>query len=231
MTLAVFLHLAATLLLGGTRTTDTPPTLAQPQSTRVTIHVAQPRLRLAETVEPAVQPRPVSVPRAPSSLPRPEPRDIRPAPVPALQRPEPLAASAPPAAPAAPAAPVRPVIQLEEMPVGADARTELAQVRMLTAPELIDGDVDVAPKPRQAIRPVYPLGARQRGEAGRVVVVIHVSEQGRVEHVDLAQSSGYEALDQAARKALLAARFDPARRGETVVPARVRLTIIFQLKG
>jgi protein TonB len=142
-----------------------------------------------------------------------------------MQRPEPLAASAPPAAP------VRPAIQLEEVPLGADARPELVHARMPTAPELIDGDIDVAPRPRQAIRPVYPLGARQRGEAGRVVVVIHVSEQGRVEHVDLAQSSGYEALDQAARKALLAARFDPARRGETVVPARVRLTIIFQLKG
>ena len=30
---------------------------------------------------------------------------------------------------------------------------------------------------------------------------------------------------------LLASRFDPARRGAVAVPARVRLTIIFELKG
>jgi protein TonB len=94
----------------------------------------------------------------------------------------------------------------------------------------LDGDHDVAPRPRQAIRPVYPYGARQRSESGRVVLELRISAEGRVETVHFAASSGYEALDHAAREAVRAARFEPARRGAEPVASRVRMTIIFQLK-
>lgn len=225
-TLAIGLHLAAALLLGGRRSDDTPPTLAQPRTMRVAIQLnpATPRPTVvAQTLAP--RPRSVTVPRASLALPHLE-HGVTSATPPSL-------ASVPKriALTQTPFVSMRPEIERVEMPVGTVSLPELVHTQAQSDHEDYDGDVDYAPKPRRTIRPVYPYGARQRGESGSVVALINVSAQGRVEQVTIARSSGYEALDQAAREALLAARFTPARRGTTSVPARVRLTIIFQLKG
>jgi len=90
--------------------------------------------------------------------------------------------------------------------------------------------VDAPPRPRKAIRPDYPKGARQRGEQGDVVLEIRVGADGIVERVEVAESSGHPELDEAAVRAAKAARFSPARAGRESVASTARLTLTFRLR-
>ena len=89
--------------------------------------------------------------------------------------------------------------------------------------------VDAPPKPKKSIRPVYPDGARRRGEEGDVVVEISVDERGGVVDARVVVSSGFNDLDDAACKAAKTAKFTPARRGSRPVSSVGRLTISFKL--
>jgi len=93
-----------------------------------------------------------------------------------------------------------------------------------------DGLFDAPPSARRTIRPVYPAGARRRGEEGRVVLEARVTVDGQVTDVKLVTSSGFDDLDESARLAVAKALFNPARLRSKVVDARVRLTIIFRLQ-
>ena len=227
LALALALHLAGLLLLGGIQA-GTSPSLVPPRARRVAVRLmpspppravtAAPRL-----AQPYVTARPLP-PAAPPAPRAPMPSRVTPPDAPAR------AAGAPKAAPV-PILPT-PSRRLAAVPDGPErARPADLLPAVLADTEALDGDVDAAPRPRQTIHPVYPLESRQRGESGNVVAVVHVTDGGRVARVDIARSSGHTALDRAARAALLAARFDPARRGASAVPARVRLTIVFMLKG
>lgn len=90
--------------------------------------------------------------------------------------------------------------------------------------------VDAPPKPRRTIRPVYPKGARQRGEQGEVTVEIEVDAEGRVSAVKVVGSSGFAELDDAAVRAVRAATFVPAKSGGRAVESSARLTLAFRLK-
>ena len=90
--------------------------------------------------------------------------------------------------------------------------------------------VDAPPKPRKAIRPEYPKGARQRGEQGDVVLEIRVGESGSVERVEVVSACGFSELDEAAVRAAKAARFTPAKSGSRSVASTARLTLTFRLK-
>ena len=90
--------------------------------------------------------------------------------------------------------------------------------------------VDAPPKPRRAIRPEYPKGARQRGEQGNVVLEIEVGADGTCAAAKVASSSGFAELDDAAVKAVRAARFSPAKAGGCAVSSTARLTLTFRLK-
>jgi len=48
----------------------------------------------------------------------------------------------------------------------------------------------------------YPLRARRRGWQGEVRVAFHINEQGQLNHVRLARSSGYPLLDHSAVTAI-----------------------------
>jgi protein TonB len=92
-----------------------------------------------------------------------------------------------------------------------------------------DAGVDALPAPRTPIRPLYPVGARRRGEAGQVVLDARVAADGRAGQVTLLAPSGFTDLDQAAEHAVKRALFKPAIRGGRPVEARVRITILFRL--
>lgn len=51
-------------------------------------------------------------------------------------------------------------------------------------------------------QPEYPDMARRRGWEGTVMLLVEVTEEGRVASVTLQQSCGYEILDKSARKAV-----------------------------
>ena len=90
--------------------------------------------------------------------------------------------------------------------------------------------VDAPPRPLMTIRPVYPRGARRRGEQGNVSLDIRVDETGEVGQVRVASSSGFAELDAAAADAVRAARFEPARSGGLVVASTARLMLSFRLR-
>jgi protein TonB len=79
--------------------------------------------------------------------------------------------------------------------------------------------------------PAYPPVSRRLGEEGRVLLRVLVSEAGRAERVEINQSSGSARLDEAAREAVRAWRFVPARQGERNTSAWVIVPIHFSLQG
>ncbi|WP_338440579.1 energy transducer TonB, partial [uncultured Aquabacterium sp.] len=64
---------------------------------------------------------------------------------------------------------------------------------------------------RYLVEPVtnYPRASRELGEFGVVRMRVLVDEQGRPREVEVAKSSGFPRLDQAALVAMRAARFQP----------------------
>lgn len=78
------------------------------------------------------------------------------------------------------------------------------------------------------IRPAYPLGSRMRGEEGTVTVRVLVDSGGHALTAVVTQSTGFPALDEAAVKAVLKARFTASdgsrpREGETDLSIRFQL--------
>ncbi len=76
-------------------------------------------------------------------------------------------------------------------------------------------------------KPKYPALANRRNWEGKVVLRVEVTAQGTSAGVAVAQSSGYDVLDESALEAVKAWRFVPARRGDTPVPDTVLITINF----
>ncbi|HUP58822.1 MAG TPA: TonB family protein [Thermoanaerobaculia bacterium] len=78
-----------------------------------------------------------------------------------------------------------------------------------------EGDVvdvlllDQVPKPVKPIAPVYPLLARQQRIAARIVLTAFINEQGNVTDVRVLQGDARFGLNDAAIRAMRAARFSP----------------------
>ena len=79
-------------------------------------------------------------------------------------------------------------------------------------------------------KPVYPLLARQRGQEGETLLLVSVDAAGRVLAVDVARSSGFSLLDDAAVKGVKQWRFSPAIRNGVAVAGEVLLPVLFRLQ-
>jgi protein TonB len=75
--------------------------------------------------------------------------------------------------------------------------------------------------------PPYPLDAAMRGEAGAVVVIIHVSAYGLATGADVAESSGSASLDRAAVAAVRKWHFRPAMSEGQAVPFDMPFRFVF----
>ncbi|HVE40384.1 MAG TPA: energy transducer TonB [Planctomycetota bacterium] len=75
--------------------------------------------------------------------------------------------------------------------------------------------------------PDYPASARRKGIEGVVVVAIDVHPDGHCEHPQLAESSGCDALDDAATSAIRRWKYE-SRPGDDVIIRRVRF--VFKLQ-
>jgi protein TonB len=76
--------------------------------------------------------------------------------------------------------------------------------------------------------PAYPPEAEMLGQHGSVLVMIHVSENGTATSIDVAQSSGVEALDDAVVTAVRKWHFHPAMREGRTVPFDMPFRFIFE---
>ncbi len=86
-----------------------------------------------------------------------------------------------------------------------------------------DGTVAVLYMPS----PEYPASARRKGIEGVVVVEIEVLSDGHCEHPQLAESSGCDALDEAALKTIQTWKYDARPEGDTIVR---RVRFVFKLQ-
>lgn len=112
-------------------------------------------------------------------------------------------------------------------------------------PEEIQTDISAAPtftpftvapslqnlsEVQRALTREYPTVLRDSGIGGRVTVWFFIDEEGRVQQTRIDQSSGYEALDQAALNVAEVYRFSPAMNRENRVQVWVSLPITFQVR-
>ena len=196
-----------------------------------------------EPPPPAPKPPPPPAPESPPPAPEPPPPPVpEPPPPPVVQPPKPP----PPPTPKAPPPPqvtprpkeVKPVPKAPPKPTPAPKPQESpppkpqpsVAIPPAPAPSQARIAVDKPPIPRRRIKPEYPRGARERGEEGDVTLELDISESGTVNDVRIIASCGFAELEQAAIQTVKHARFTPARRGNSKVPATARLTLTFRLK-
>lgn len=77
--------------------------------------------------------------------------------------------------------------------------------------------------------PSYPALSRRNGEAGKVMLRVQVSSDGRPQQIELQRSSGYSRLDDAAMAAVRQWRFIPAKRGDENLTEWVLVPLVFKL--
>lgn len=75
----------------------------------------------------------------------------------------------------------------------------------------------------EKVMPVYPLLARRRGEQGKVLLRVSLSDTGTVKTILVEESSGYDTLDKAALQAVGQWRFSPKAPPVVLVPVAFRL--------
>jgi protein TonB len=75
----------------------------------------------------------------------------------------------------------------------------------------------------------YPAVLRDAGIGGAPVVWIHVTETGTVGATQIYESSGFEALDEAAMTVARVMVFTPAKNGDDIVATWVQIPIRFQV--
>ena len=78
-------------------------------------------------------------------------------------------------------------------------------------------------------RPAYPDVARRKGWTGEVRLLVRVNEVGRVDQIAVERTSGFSALDRAARRAVRLWRFIPATEAGRKVSSEVVVPIDFHL--
>lgn len=95
-----------------------------------------------------------------------------------------------------------------------------------------DAEADTAPLFEAAYlhnpAPDYPPMALQRRWEGTVLLNVHVLATGSAGEVTVIASSGHESLDDAAREAVAAWRFVPARRAGRTTDAWVHVPVVFK---
>jgi len=94
---------------------------------------------------------------------------------------------------------------------------------------LLSFGIPGGPGVEHMVMPEYPREARRMGREGTVVLKLTLDVEGRVDAVEIVQSSGY-GMDEAAREAVLRSRFRPATRGGMPVACRAILPIRFSLR-
>ena len=78
--------------------------------------------------------------------------------------------------------------------------------------------------------PEYPKFAERRGYQGTVILDVLVNKDGKTGSIQLSKSSGYEILDRAAIRGVREWLFHPAKRGDELVDAWVKIPIKFRLE-
>ncbi|NWB97026.1 TonB family protein [Pseudomonas gingeri] len=79
--------------------------------------------------------------------------------------------------------------------------------------------------------PAYPPVAARLRQEGVVTLRVHVQANGRPTEIQVFKSSGFDALDQSAVKAVNQWTFMPAKRGEVAIDGWVNVPLAFKLSN
>jgi len=204
---ALCLHSGAALWLGRVwerhRAGPMPAFRKGSSSVELTLVPAAPDPAEPRREQPEPEPIAVAVPQSVVTLPEPEPEETPPEPEP---EPEP-----------------------EKMPEVFEAPVDSASRAPERNADLLRKGVATGPEPTAKIRPVYPIGARERGEQGVVRLRFVVTRAGRARDVRVAMSSGYRALDRAALRAVRRAEFRAAQEGGGI-PHEQEMSLTFEFR-
>lgn len=96
-------------------------------------------------------------------------------------------------------------------------------------PRKVEGDIQ-PPKVKNQVAPVYPEQEKAHKIQGMVVLSTIITEEGKVDKIEVAQSSGNANLDRAAVDAVKQWTFQPATDNGEPVTVFYTLTINFQVK-
>lgn len=157
--------------------------------------------RFVESPAPQAQPQPPARPAPPAAEKKPVSK------APARPAPQPLAITDPTPSPAAPTGATAP--QVSPAPVAAPVSAAPAAPPAAATVQLPSSDADYLQNPK----PAYPPLSRRLNEEGRTVVKVLIGADGLPQRAEIAKSSGYERLDQAAMTAVMRWRFVPGKRG------------------
>lgn len=98
--------------------------------------------------------------------------------------------------------------------------------RLLTE---INKQFDIPPWPQTDPETIYPEIAGKAGAQGTVKLLVYVDEFGDVRDAVVADSPGWLALEEAARRGALTIRYKPAKRDDKPVSAWYVADIVFQV--
>lgn len=122
-----------------------------------------------------------------------------------------------------------PEVQFDE-PVTPRAETPIpASASAISAAPAGAGAAVQELKSSNRVEPTYPAASRRAGEAGTVRLKVLVDERGRTRDVQVALSSGFPRLDEAAIDAAKKWRFVAATDGSKPVMAWTQLAFTFRL--
>ena len=130
----------------------------------------------------------------------------------------------------APVEETMPELQIEEIMA---PPSEVAMPASDTAPAATPMEAGAAQqlKTTNRVEPVYPATSRRLGEEGTTRLRVMVDQNGRPGQVQIAASSGFARLDQAAIEAVKRWRFVAATDGSRPVASWTQVAITFQLKN
>lgn len=204
-----------------TKPAEQPPAPKPPQEAAAVPQA--PPAAPATATEPAPVAAPPSPPAPPATAatapPPPAP------PTPAATAPAPSAAPA--EAAVTPPPPARPAPKPTDDKLTFDfAQAESDTNAWVTGNSVVPPSPDIKSRNR---KPAYPTAAAQRGEQGTVILLIHVTAEGTVTDVEIAQSSGFPLLDRAAADAAQTWHFLPSIKDGEPAPADLPFKFVFAL--
>lgn len=91
--------------------------------------------------------------------------------------------------------------------------------------------VDRHPKAIGSITPEYPEAARQRGQEGRLMLMLKIDDLGRVREAEVIEANPTGVFDESALQAFRAGRFEPAMKDGRPVRYQAYIRVEFKLDG
>lgn len=164
-------------------------------------------IKLTKYVAPVLETRVIDTPQA-------QPKQVVPPPSPKMEKVLPTEQTP------------EPVIQ-----IAPDPAAQTIQVPQQQTPPVPPADASASGLTNTHTTPPYPPMARRLGQQGTVVLAITVGADGTVSAAQIARSSGFPELDQAALEWVKAHwRYKPAMQGGVAVPSTTQAAVKFDLR-